>query len=112
MLRFEDIWPNTLTYSIKFPFLWKSNAFIYNLKFPGKERERERERKREREREGIDTSSLWYINKIPIPCKPRKEDIGLQPKGSLHYTKQEKKWYKTTIQMYLIMTYLAIMCLV
>ena len=48
-------------------------------------------RKREREREGIDTSSLWYINKIPIPCKPRKEDIGLQPKGSLHYTKQEKK---------------------
>ena len=46
---------------------------------------------RKRERERIDTASLWYINKIPIPCKPRKEDIGLQPKGSLHYTKQEKK---------------------
>ena len=50
-----------------------------------------RKREREREREGIDTSSLWYINKFPIPCKPRKEDIGLQPKGSLHYNKQEKK---------------------
>ena len=32
-------------------------------------------RKRERERERIDTASLWYINKYPIQCKPRKEDI-------------------------------------
>jgi len=30
---------------------------------------------RKREREKIDTASLWYINKCPIPCKPRKEDI-------------------------------------
>ena len=29
---------------------------------------------RERERERVDTASLLYINKCPIPCKPRKED--------------------------------------
>ena len=33
-----------------------------------------RKRERERERERIDTASLLYINKCPIPCKPRKED--------------------------------------
>ena len=29
---------------------------------------------RKREKERIDIASLWYINKYPIPCKPRKED--------------------------------------
>ena len=33
-----------------------------------------RKRERERERERVDTASLLYINKCPIPCKPRKED--------------------------------------
>ena len=36
----------------------------------------------------------------------KRRHTGLQPKGSLHYTKQEKKWIKTAIHMYLIMTYL------
>ena len=38
----------------------------------------------------------------------KRRHTGLQSKRSLHYTKQEKKWIKTAIHMYLIMTYLVL----
>ena len=62
---------------------------------------RKRERERERERERIDTTSLWYINKCPILCKPRKEDILDFNRKVLSITlsrkRNDKKWLFTCI---------------